>query len=100
MRAINTSLRYLCYKVAVSGYESNSCGQARPGRPGGEMNRVRGLAVAVLVAGVAAVCAAAGSFVPIARVQVGAQSGMVLSAAGSVWTSDFALGGIVRIDPA
>ena len=31
---------------------------------------------------------------------VGAQAGMVLSAAGSIWTTDLALGRVVRIDPA
>src|SRR5690242_5744563 len=36
---------------------------------------------------------------PVAKVLVGAQSGILVSATGSVWTTDFALGGVVRIDP-
>jgi streptogramin lyase len=45
-----------------------------------------------------AVCAAAGP-TPIAKVSVGAQSGMVLPASGWVWTTDLALGRVVRINP-
>ena len=37
---------------------------------------------------------------PTARVKIGTQSGLVLSAAGSIWTTDFALGRVVRVDPA
>ena len=37
---------------------------------------------------------------PTAKVRVGAQSGLVVSAAGSIWTTDFALGRVVRVDPA
>jgi streptogramin lyase len=50
---------------------------------------------------VAAVCASAApmALTPIAKVQVGAQSGMVLSAAGSIWTSDLVLGRVVRVNP-
>src|SRR5262245_64644900 len=62
-----------------------------------------GLGLAALVAaGVTAVCAAAAPapLETIATVDVGAQSGMVLFAAGSIWSTDLALGRVVRIDPA
>jgi streptogramin lyase len=36
---------------------------------------------------------------PIATIRVGSQSGMVLSAAGSIWSSDLLLARVVRIDP-
>src|SRR5262249_56097776 len=36
---------------------------------------------------------------PVATVSVGAGSGMLVSAGGSVWTTDFTLGQVVRIDP-
>src|SRR5690349_1871700 len=52
------------------------------------------MSVALAAAAVIAV-----SPTPVANVTVGAQSGMLVSAAGSVWTTDFALGGVVRIDP-
>jgi virginiamycin B lyase len=37
---------------------------------------------------------------PTAKIEVGAQSGFVLPAAGSIWTTDLALGRVVRVDPA
>jgi len=46
------------------------------------------------------VASAATRVKPIATVRVGSQSGMVLSAAGSVWSSDLLLARVVRIDPA
>jgi YVTN family beta-propeller protein len=49
--------------------------------------------------GAAAGLAAIPVFTPVATVSVGAGSGMLISAAGSVWTSDFTLGQVVRIDP-
>jgi streptogramin lyase len=52
-----------------------------------------------------AACVAAGasaattSLTPIAKVPVGAQSGMVLPASGWLWTTDLALGRVVRVNP-
>src|ERR1041384_7766580 len=60
----------------------------------------RALGLAAAAAGVAAVCGAAAPLTPIAKAQVGAQAGMGLSAAGSVWTADLVLGRVVRLDPA
>jgi streptogramin lyase len=37
---------------------------------------------------------------PTAKIEVGAQAGFVLPAAGSIWTTDLALGRVVRVDPA
>jgi hypothetical protein len=65
------------------------------------MSRRAVVACALLAAGVAVACASAAPppLAPIAKVQVGAQSGMVLSAGGSVWTSDLVLARVVRINP-
>jgi YVTN family beta-propeller protein len=52
------------------------------------------------VAIAAAALASIPALTPVATVSVGAGSGMLLSAGGSVWTSDFTLGQVVRIDPA
>jgi len=65
------------------------------------LRRVRALAAALGAAAVAAAIASASPSVePIAKIPVGAQSGMVLSAAASVWTSDLLSGRVIRIDPA
>jgi len=66
------------------------------------MSRRAVAACALLAAGVTVACASAAPpspLTPIAKVQVGAQSGMVLSAGGSVWTSDLVLARVVRINP-
>jgi len=46
------------------------------------------------------VASAATRVKPIATIRLGSQSGMVLSAAGSIWSSDLLLARVVRIDPA
>jgi YVTN family beta-propeller protein len=61
------------------------------------------IAVGALSVGVAVgttVASAATRVKPIATVRVGSQSGMVLFAAGSIWSSDLLLARVVRIDPA
>ena len=45
------------------------------------------------------VASAATRVKPIATIRVGGESGMVLSAAGSIWSSDLLLARVVRIDP-
>src|SRR5436190_17590161 len=37
---------------------------------------------------------------PTAKVKIGVESGLVVSAAGSIWTTDLVLGRVVRVDAA
>src|SRR5204863_3563237 len=59
----------------------------------------RTLSVASLAA-VAFIASASAAPEPVAKIRVGISSGLVLSAAGSVWTSDLISPRVVRIDPA
>ena len=59
------------------------------------------LALTSLAAATTAACAAgAHRGEPEAKIRIGGQPGLLLSAAGSLWTTDLALGRVVRIDPA
>ena len=53
----------------------------------------------VATALVAVSATAATGLTPIARISVGPQSGMVVSGAGSIWTTDLVRAQVVRIDP-
>src|SRR5213079_2534962 len=59
---------------------------------------VKGALVCTAVA--AGIAAGSPNLTPIATVRVGAQSGMLVPAAGSIWTTDLVLGRVVGIDPA
>src|SRR3954447_17145816 len=59
----------------------------------------RTLSAAILSA-IAVTASAGAAPEPVAKVRVGISSGLVLSAAGSVWTSDLISPRVVRIDPA
>src|SRR5205085_6035720 len=76
IRATNAMLHYFWYKMVLV--------------QGRRRRRKYGLAVAALVAaGLAAVCAAAAPapLTPVAQVGIGAQAGMVVAAAGSLWST-------------
>ena len=59
----------------------------------------RMLSAASLVA-VVLLSSASASAEPVEKIKVGISSGLVLSAAGSVWTTDLISPRVVRIDPA
>jgi YVTN family beta-propeller protein len=81
----------MCYKVVLVSLVRR-LGRSKYGVAVGAL----GLAVAVGTT----VASAAARVKPIATIRVGTESGMVLSAAGSVWSSDLLLARVVRIDPA
>ena len=60
------------------------------------------MTLTALVAGVVMIAPAssAPTVEPVAKIKVGIQSGLVLSAGGSIWTSDLVIPRLVRIDPA
>ena len=81
----------MCYKVVLVSLVRR-LGRSKYGVAVGAL----GLALAVGTT----VASAAARVKPIATIRVGTESGMVLSAAGSVWSSDLLLARVVRIDPA